>query len=101
MTNIVRKPYVKVIHTNSASTSASLSDVISARVQAGFDQRVAEATVQLRSLPANIQPWDTIDIIMGGTQTTASTRFSGFYLSYDRNLYPQEVTLNCRGKLAK
>ena len=96
MTNIIRSPYLLV-----TLNGSTLSDVITARVQHGFNMRVAEATVTLRALPTGIQPWDSVVITMGGTQATAEVRFTGYFISHSNQLYPKETTLICKGILVK
>lgn len=96
MTNILRKPYLLV-----TVNGASLANVISATTRHGFDMRVAEATVVTACKPSGIQPWDEVVITMGGTQSSASARFTGYYAAYESQLYPKQTTLNCFGKLAR
>jgi hypothetical protein len=96
MSSIIRKPSLSV-----KLNTVALSDVLSARVQAGFNMRVAEARVELRALPADIMPWDEIEITMGGTVGTAAVRFDGYFISAENQLYPKQTTLLCKGKLAR
>lgn len=95
MSTTIRTPSLSV-----ALNGAPLSDVLSARVQTGFNLRVAEAQVVLTAPPsANIMPWDEIEITMGGTVGTAAVRFTGFFISYENQLYPKETVLHCKGRL--
>jgi len=94
MSTTIRTPSLAV-----TLEGAPLSDVLSARVQAGFNLRVAEAQVTLRALPAGIMPWDEVMIAMGGTAGTAAVRFTGFFVSSKNQLYPKETTLVCKGHL--
>jgi hypothetical protein len=81
--------------------STPLTDVLSARVQLGFDKRVATADVECRSLPAGIAPWDVVQITLGGTQATAHVRFTGYFVSHEEQLYEHTVKLNCKGYLQR
>lgn len=78
-----------------------LTNVLSASASLGLGSRVASAQVEVSSLPAGIVPWDTIAITMGGTAGTAATRFTGYFVSADKVLWPKRVVLNCRGRLAR
>lgn len=97
MTTTIRTPSIVVTLDGDA-----LTDVLSARVQLGFNLRVAEAQVTLRSLPAGILPWQEVVIKMDADVSPATTvRFTGFFLNAEQQLYPHEVTLNCKGRLSR
>lgn len=96
MTNTYRQTSLAVTH-----NGAPLTGVLSANVSLGLGSRVASAQVEVSSLPTGLVPWDTIAITMGGTAGTAATRFTGYFVSADKVLWPKRVVLNCRGKLAR
>lgn len=96
MSTTIRTPSLTVTR-----NGTPLSDVVSARTQHGFNMRVAEATVVCRALPSGIMPWDEIEITVGASAGTAAVRFTGYFIAPESQLYPQEVTLQCRGKLAR
>jgi hypothetical protein len=73
----------------------------------GYDQRYAEARV-LRaggtgypSDPAAlpIEYWSDVEIKMGATPATVETRFRGWVVPLSNDLWPQQGTLICKGKL--
>src|SRR5512143_2632396 len=96
MTNIIRWPYLSV-----TVAGGTLTDVLAARVQTGYDMRVAQAEVVARSLPAAAVPWGTVEITMGANPATAQKRFSGYFMGAEQQLFEHTVTLVCKGKLQR
>jgi len=96
MTNIYRQPYLSV-----TVAGGTLSDVLAARVQCGYDMRVASAEVLTRSLPAAAVPWGTVEVTMGGNQATAGKRFSGYFIGSEQELFEHGVRLVCKGQLQR
>jgi hypothetical protein len=95
MTTTIRTPWKQV-----TLDGDTLSNILSVRTQHGFNLRVAEAQVTLRAMPAGIAPWQPVVIRIGASSGTAATRFTGYFVRAETQLYPNEVTLHCRGKLA-
>ena len=67
----------------------------------GFDQRYAEATVRRTGGgTVAISYWSPIEIRMGTTPGEgAATRFYGYVVPVDNQLYPVEGVLTCKGRL--
>ena len=96
MTNIVRYPYIGV-----TVAGGTLTDVLAARVQAGYDLRVAQAEVICRALPAGAVPWANVTITLGGNAATAAKRFDGYFVEPAYSLLEYTVTLVCKGTLQR
>lgn len=96
MTVIYRAPYLSV-----TVAGGTLTDVLSARVQAGYGMRVAQADVVTRSLPVGIAPWDAVTVTMGATQATANKRFDGYFVQSEQELFEHTIRLLCKGKLQR
>ncbi len=72
-------------------------------VRLGFDQRVPEATINLKSLPPGLDRWQSLVVQMGlvGTGCTGlATRLSGYVFDWSRDLWPYTFKLVGRGQLA-
>jgi hypothetical protein len=96
-TSIIRRPYKEAL----LSGMGPLTDLIDVRMSHGYDRRMAEATVTLLELPTGILPFDTITINAGASYDTIETRFQGYFVSHERQLYPAQVKLNLKGKLQR
>jgi hypothetical protein len=96
MTVIIRKPAHTVVVNGS-----TLTDVLSARTQHGYNLSVAEAEIETRSLPTGLEPLQTAVISMGGTAGTSHMRFNGMVIASEPQYYPQTYKLVCRGNLIK
>jgi hypothetical protein len=95
MATYVRNPELTV--TIGGST---MTDVLEARSQLGFNMKTATATITLRNMPT-INPWDTVVISSGSVLGDMATRFTGYFLDYAPQLYEKTVTLSCKGLLAR
>jgi hypothetical protein len=96
VTTYLRQPILTV-----SVNGIPLSEVISARCQIGYTLSIAQAEVELPSLPEGLVPFDTVEVFMGATEATIEVRFTGYVTQIENELYPKAVKLTCRGNLQK
>lgn len=111
---VVRRPRFRVLINGTDASDA----VVNFRTEHSFAQATATATVTLANSglrypgqppPAvNLSYWATVEIRAGappyewaGDPGTLPLRFTGYVTQVGRGLFPAQVTLSCRGKLAK
>lgn len=86
---------------NISSGGSTLPNVLSAQGEAGFQLRVSQGRVVLATLPTWIDYWSPIQIDLGTAAGTVATRFAGYVVDFNYELFPRAVTLECRGSLYK
>jgi hypothetical protein len=81
---------------------------VAASCSFGYDQRYAEATVTRTGGGRGPAPdpeavdigyWSDVQIKLGASAAGLATRFRGWVVPLDNDLYPQTGTLHCKGKL--
>src|SRR4030095_1819550 len=97
MTAVVRATHLEVYVDGTRHLGAT-----AATCSFGFDQRYAEATVQLTAWTgaARVTYWSAIEVRMGTTPGAGvAVRFRGYMVPLDNDLWPRAGTLHCKGRL--
>lgn len=78
----------------------TLSNVFSARCSFGFDQRIAEAVIELAEDPVDSLGtyYDAVTVALGAGSNNV-VRFRGILVERQYTLYPRAVRLICKGNL--
>lgn len=92
--------YVRTGYLVVTLNGSTLTSVRSARVSLGYDMAVSEASVVLAYEPASGSYDDEVVISMGAGNNNV-VRFRGLLKSYDRTLFPRQITLVARGRLSR
>jgi hypothetical protein len=96
MTTTIRQPHIAVTLNGTA-----LTGVLAATARVGYTLRTSQAELIVRTLPAGLAPWQPVTIALGAGSGTVATRFTGYAVSCETELYPLGYKITCRGGLQR